>query len=116
MVTPVVDHVHQAVARLPWRLDEQGVIAVREHAAATALRPGLADRHVQALGSGDLETLHALREGFPVCRFDEQMDVVGLDADVHDAEVLAARCNEERVAQRSVGLVLAQPADRRRNP
>jgi hypothetical protein len=77
-----------------------------------------ATRAIQVLGRRDLEALHPARERQLVVGLDEQVDVVALDADVHDPKhaglfvrELAPRDRDRRFAQGFVHVPLAQGAD-----
>ena len=100
------------MARLRWGCDDLGVVAIREH-GPPARWPGLAlaDRCVQVLGSGDLETLHPFRERPAVIGLDQQMDVVVLDAEVNDPEVVPTRGDQRRLANGLIGTPPTQSAD-----
>src|SRR5690606_14735428 len=50
-----------------------------------------------------------LRERVLVVGLDDQVEVVPLDAHVHDAEVLALRGDDRRLAERQVEVLAAQP-------
>ncbi|HWU90585.1 MAG TPA: hypothetical protein VN253_25140 [Kofleriaceae bacterium] len=71
----------------------------------------LGDRDVDALGRRDREPLHASRKRVLVICLDDEMDVVRLDAHVHDPEILALRCNDRRLAELQVHVAAAQAAD-----
>jgi hypothetical protein len=100
------------VPRLRGRGDDLGVIAIGEHGAPTA-RPwfALADRRVEVLGGRDLEPLHARRQRALVVGLHEQVHMGALDADMHDAEVLAPGGRQRGFADRLVGEPAAQAAD-----
>ena len=103
--------------RLPRRGDDLGVVAIREHRApAAGPRLALADGGVEVLGSRDLEPLHPRRQRVLVSGLDEQVDVRALDADMHDAEVLAPGRGERGFADRTIGEPAAQVADRADDP
>ena len=96
------------------RRDDLGVVAVGEYRTPPpGARPALADRRVEVLGRRDLEALHPGRERALVVGFDEQMQVVALDAQVHDPEVLTPRRGQRRLANCLVRRSAAQVADRR---
>src|SRR3954463_11209313 len=56
------------------------------------------------LGRGNLEALHALREGATAPCFDHQMHMRALDADVHDPEVGATKRRDHCLAKSVVGI------------
>jgi hypothetical protein len=58
------------------------VVAVGEYLAAPALACRGAERGVDVLGRGDLEALHATREGVLVLGLHQHVDVRALDAEV----------------------------------
>ena len=121
MLAPVVEHVAERVPRLARRRDDLLVVPVGEHeplrrpsiharcfafhqrglSAACApptsscLSSDRGDLDVDVLRGADLKRLHAARERHPVLRFDEQVQVIALDAQVHDAAVRALG-NRER--------------------
>ena len=96
------------------RLDDLGMVAVGEHRTPAArARPVLADRGVQVLGRRDLKALHPRGKRALVVGLDEQVQVVALDAQVHDPEVLAPCGGKCRLAHRLVRRAAAQVADRR---
>src|SRR6185436_3686615 len=87
---PVNHHIGQRVARVAWRRDDLGVIAIGEHrptAARAAIRPP--DLGIEVLRGRDLKALHPGSERLLAVRLDDQVQVVALNAQVHDAEVLA---------------------------
>ena len=91
------------MACLPRRGDDLGVVAVREHRApAPQARLALADRRVEVLGGRDLEALHAPGQRQLVIGLDQQVHVRALDAELHDAEVLAQRRGQRGLAERLV--------------
>ena len=100
------------MTRLPRRHDDLGVIAVGEHRAATALGPADADRRIEMPGARDLEALHAPRERLRIARLDEQMDVTALEADLDDAEVVAACGGQRGELDRAIRAASPQAADR----
>jgi hypothetical protein len=114
---PVNQDVRQRVPRLRWRGDDLGVVAIGEHGAPPT-RPwlALADRRVEVLGGRDLEPLHARRQRALAVSLDEQVHMCALDADVHDAEVLAPRGRQRGFADRAIGEPAAQVADRTDDP
>ena len=68
------------------------------------------------LGGRDLKPLHPDGERALVVGLDEQMQVVALDAEVHDPEVLAPRRGQRGLANRLVRRAAAQVADRGYDP
>jgi hypothetical protein len=75
------------------------VIAIDEHGTTTARTgPALADRSVEVLGGRNLESLHPRRQRGLVIGFDDQVHVVVLDAEVHDAKVFATSGRERGLA------------------
>ena len=95
------------------RRDDLGVVAVGEHwPSAARPRPVLADRRVQVLGRRDLKALHPRGERALVLGLDEQMQVIALNAEVHDPELLAPRGGQRGLAHRLVRRATAQIADR----
>src|ERR1051325_8176901 len=109
---PVNDHVRQRMARLRGRRDDLGVIAVREHRSSPPWpRLSFADGCIEVLGRRDLEALHADSERALVIGLDQQMDVIVLDAQLHDAEVLAARRRQRGLSNRLVGTAATKLPD-----
>ena len=103
--------------RLPRRGDDLGVVAVGEHHAPPARpRLALADRRVEVLGSRDLEPLHSAGQHALVAGLDQQVDVRPLDAELHDAEVLAQRRGQRGFPDRLVHAAAAQVADGAHDP
>src|ERR1041384_883200 len=100
------------MARLRRRRDDLGVVAVREHRSSPP-RPRLsfADSRIEVLGRRDLKSLHARSEGALVISLDQQVDVVVLDTQLHDAEVLAARRRQRGFADGLVDTTRAKIAD-----
>ena len=102
------------MARLRRRRDDLGVIAVREHRSSPPWpRLSFADGCIEVLGRRDLEALHADSERALVIGLDQQMDVIVLDAQLHDAEVLAARRRQRGLSNRLVGTAATKLPDRR---
>ena len=67
---------------------------------------------LRVLGRRDLEALHADSERALVIGLDQQVDVVVLDAQLHDAEVLAARRRQRGLADGLVDTTAAKLSDR----
>ena len=67
-------------------------------------------RTVRGERAADRESAHAARELDGGVRLDDQVQVVGLDGEVHDAERLA-RCGAERGLERTIRGRRAEPAD-----
>jgi hypothetical protein len=89
------------VPRARGRRDHLEVIPIAEHATASPMRP-IAERGVDVLGRGDLKALHTAGERDLALRLDEQVDVRALEAEVDDANALAARGRDRGVAHRLV--------------
>jgi hypothetical protein len=77
---PIEKYINQDIANIARRLQRTSMVAVPEDAAA---RP---EQTVYATRDPDGEPLHALTEAPSIVGFDDQMDVVGLHAKVHDAK------------------------------
>lgn len=93
VLAPVVQDIGERVASLARAGDVLGVIPVGEDLSAAAMHRSTAgmlrcEGGVEALGGGDLERLHAARERLLVVCFDEEVDVIALHGDVHDAAVV----------------------------
>src|SRR5258706_3525659 len=85
MLPPVVEDVDERVAHLAWRTKEPGMEAIRPDASVATKRA------VDGLGDTDGESLKPARESYGRVRFDEQVQMVPLDAEVNDVETHAAR-------------------------
>jgi hypothetical protein len=68
------------------------------------------------LGGRDLEALHPPGERLRVVGLHQQVNMRALDAEVDDAEVLAQRRGQGRLADRLVDAAAAQVADRADHP
>jgi hypothetical protein len=77
---------------------------------AEQLREPSHDRS-RGLSSAALERAHPARRRTAALRLDEQVHVRALDAEVHDAEVLAPQHGDRGLADRHVRIARAQPAD-----
>jgi hypothetical protein len=89
------------------------VIAIREHRASAARpRSILADRRVEVLGGGDLESLHPRSQRALVLGLDEQVHVRALNAEVDDPEVLAPGGRQRGLPDRVIDAAATQVADR----
>ena len=113
MVSPVVEHVRQAVPHLARRAQDPRVIAVREHRAVAALAGARADHVVDVPRRRDQEPLHPVRQRAPVLGLDDQVQVRALHAQVHDPERLELQHRERRLADRQIHVARAQRADAR---
>jgi hypothetical protein len=112
VLAPVVHDIRQRVPRLSRTRDDHRMVAVGKHRSASPWsRPALADRHVQMLRRGDLEALHAPREGGLVLRLDQQVNMRALDTEMHDPEVSAPRGDARCLADRLIRLPAPQAAD-----
>src|SRR5262245_19753335 len=98
MLSPVVDHVTQRVARAPRRGDHFQMIAVCEHRASTATVLVTAEYRVDVPRDRDLESLEPAREGFLVCRLDQQVHMVALQAEMDDPDALTDRGDDRGLA------------------
>jgi len=89
------------------------MIAIRKHRPSPA-RPGpvLADRRIEVLGRRDLKPLHPRGERALVVSLHQQMQMIALNAQVHDPEVLAPRRRQRGLANCLVRRASAQIADR----
>ena len=102
MLAPVQQHVDEAIAHLPRRPQRPAVVALRPHATPTPESP--VDRFRQA----DAEPLHPPSERLRPLGLDEQVYVVRLDREMHDAkgrggggcEATAQRPEEAHAPQR----------------
>jgi hypothetical protein len=85
MLAPVVEHVDERIAYLARRAEQPGVEAIRPHSTAAP------ERAVDGLGDANGETLNATSETRGRVRFNEQMHVIALDAELENPEPVAAR-------------------------
>jgi hypothetical protein len=90
MLGPVADDVNDCIPHFARRLEGMSMVTIRPDAAAGT------EELVQAFRNANGEALHALSEASPIVRLDEQMDVVGLDAEVKDADELLLRGADPR--------------------
>src|SRR3569623_96580 len=138
MLAPVVQHVAQRIPRLAWRRDDLLVVAVGEHGALAATvdpfarlrippprplrqlarlppargaRTAGRDRDVDTARGADLKCLHPAREGHPIVRLDQQVQMVALDAEVHDPAVRALADRERGPADRAIDIGVADPTE-----
>ena len=114
VVPPVVQDIRQRVPRLPRRPDDLGVVPRDEHLPAPRRAQPPLDRHrsIQPPRRRDLQPLHPPRERLLAGRLDQQVDVVALDAHVHDADEAEHRRRQHRQPDRVIGPPPAQAADR----
>jgi hypothetical protein len=85
MLPPVVEHVDERVAHLAWSTKEPGVKTIHPDASVAT------ERTVDGFGDADGESLEPAGESHGRVRFDEQVQMVPLDAEVNNAETHAAR-------------------------
>jgi len=81
-----------------------------ERSRMKAIRPDLAvapERAIDRLRDADGETLHAATERDDAVAFDEEMDVIPLDAEVYDPEP-SSRCSRERRSDGTEDVVAPQ--------
>ena len=90
VLAPIVDDIGQRVSHLPRARQILGVVAIREHS------PHAAELRVHALCRGDLERAHAIGECLRVLRLDDEVNVIALHRELHDAAVIALRRQRDR--------------------
>ena len=102
-----------AAPSLARRADDLGVVARDEHLAAAGRRQLSldGDRGIEPARSRDLEALHAAGECLLTRCLDQQVDVVPLDAHVHDADQPEHRRGEDREADGVIGASATQATD-----
>ena len=100
----VREDVDQRVAHHARRPQRTRVVTVAPDGAVATHRTVRGER------AADRESAHAARELDGGVRLDDQVQVVGLDGEVHDAERLA-RCGAERGLERTIRGRRAEPAD-----
>ena len=88
MFSPIGEHVHERVTHLARRSQHAGVIAVRPHRSVPAERP------IDGACNANGEALYAASELRCSLRFDEEMHVVRLHAELDDAEAVVGRRRE----------------------
>ena len=89
------------------------VISIRKHLSFAALvatrgTPASRQRRVDVLGRRDLKSLHATSERGLAARLDDHVDVVALNAEVHDPEPVSTDRAEGGLADREIRIVLAK--------
>ena len=80
MLGPVLEDVEQCRSGLTRCLELMRVVAVGED------RPAVAESTMRRASHANREPLHAAREGLLVRGFDDQVQVIGLHREVHDAK------------------------------
>src|ERR1041385_7829247 len=105
------------MTRLRGGCDDLCVVAVGKYGTpAPRAWPSPADRRIEMLRGGNLKSLHARAERMLVAGFDDQVDVVVLDAEMDDAEALAPRSGQRGFVDRLIDAAPAQVADRADRP
>jgi len=84
MLSKIEEDVDQAVADLPWRRQRAGVIPVAPHVSVP--QPGAIERAGHATG----EAVDAGAQAVGGVSLDDEMNVIGLNGEMHDAKVFAA--------------------------
>jgi len=90
MLPEVVEHVHEGRADLARRSEKSRVIPVAPDTSATT------EGSIHRLGDADGEALHAAREQCRAVGFRDEVQMICLDAEGHDAEARRARGTERR--------------------
>jgi hypothetical protein len=85
MLAPIVEHVDERIAYFARRAEQASVEAIRPHATMAC------ERGVDGLGDANGESLDPTRESRGRVRFDEQVDVVVLNAELENAKTLTGR-------------------------
>jgi hypothetical protein len=81
VLASIREHVHESVAHHAWRRECERVIAVRPESAAAA------ERTIDAERTADREAAHAATQRSGVACLGDEMQVVALHREVHDAKV-----------------------------
>jgi hypothetical protein len=92
MLSKVEQDVDEAAAHLVGRSERASVIPIGPDGAAAPPRP------IQRAGGAAVQAVEATAEIVAGVSLDDQVDVISLDGEVHDAEVVAAR-GRERLKQ-----------------
>jgi hypothetical protein len=98
MLPAVQQDVDERVPNLTRRSQRAAVISVGPDV------PGTSEPAVDCLRESDPESLHPAYEGPRPVRLDQQMDVVRLHGELHDAKIEAPACGEgvvDRAGDRS---------------
>jgi hypothetical protein len=111
----IIDDVRYRIARTPRGCDRLCEIAICKDAAAPAPISALAQLCIDMPGGRDLEALEAARERLLALGLDQKVDVIALQADVHDPDAFAQRRHDRRLAERLVHVAPAQASDGRNN-
>ena len=89
VVAVICKYVGEGATRLCGRAEGTGMVAVSEDLAAAL------ESAVEALGEANAETLQAAAQRVAVVGLDEEVDVIALDGEVHDAKAEAvASCGD----------------------
>lgn len=80
MLFAIEEHVDQGIAHFAWRTQGTCMISIRPNA------PARGQPSVQAPRHADAESLHPAGEAPAVVGFDEQVQVIGLNAEVNDTK------------------------------
>jgi hypothetical protein len=88
MFAEVEEHIDESSTSLARRGERAGVVALGPHWTSSA------NGAIYGARRADGEALDAADESEPFVGLDDQMDVIGLDREVNDAEGVAARGGE----------------------
>jgi hypothetical protein len=110
MAAKIGQHVADRVAALPRVGQHALVVPVREHGAAVARVVLLGQCLVDPAGGGDQQALHPRRQRVLAVGFGDQVKMVALDREVHDAKIAAGERRAQRAAQRVIDAHAAQVA------
>jgi hypothetical protein len=85
VLSKIEEHVDKPIPDFAWRRERVGVVPVAPHGAAPS--PDAIERAGQTAG----EPVDAAAQAIAGVSFDDEMDVIRLNGEMHDAKVLAAR-------------------------
>jgi len=98
----VAQDVAQRVPHLARRTEDVLVVTIGEDAASPL------PESIQRSGHANGEPLHAARQRCPACAFSEQVQMIGLHAEVHQPEARTTTSRGDRAAQNHEFLPSAQ--------
>jgi hypothetical protein len=88
MLVKVEQYIRQGVPDLARRDEGVCMKSIRPHRPTTPQAP------VDGTRTSDPEPLQPTRQEATIVRFDDQMDMIGLDGEVHHAKVRSVRCGD----------------------
>jgi predicted lipoprotein len=86
VLSVIEENVHERISHLSRGTQSVRVVAVLPYLAARA------QKAVEVARYANREALHASSNNVAVLRFDQQMHIVGLNAEVHDTNEAPPRC------------------------